>query len=145
MLYLLSSYCTQLKSYMLAELLILLSSFLRLSGALKLIRMEIFDGISTSEKQHSPVCLYIHTSGPSPQKQRSFCQELAVALCHSRLLVDGQGLTLRAWRVFLPWCCLLVCVKVCFQYAKRVQAHSRAEEVGRAHFWYFVNTLVRVR
>lgn len=145
MLYLLSSYCTQLKSYMLAELLILLSSFLRLSGALKLIRMEIFDGISTSEKQHSPVCLYIHTSGPSPQKQRSFCQELVVAACLSRLLVDGQGLTLRAWRVFLPWCRLPVCVKACFQYAKRVWARGRAGEVRQAHSWYFVNTLVQVR
>lgn len=107
-LYLLSSYCAQLKSYMLAELLILLSSFLRLNGALKLIRIESCDGISASEKQHSPVCLYTHThthtSGPSPQKQRSFCQELTVAGCLSRLLVDGQGLTLSAWRVFLPWC-----------------------------------------
>lgn len=59
-LYLLSSYCAQLKSYMLGELPILLSAFLRVKGALKLIRMELCDSISASEKQHTLLHAYTH-------------------------------------------------------------------------------------
>ncbi len=136
-LYLLSSYCAQLKSYMLAELLILLSSFLRLNGALKLIRIKSCDGISASEKQHSPVCLYshththTHTPGPSPQKQRSFCQELTVAVC-LRMVRDWH------WELGECFSHGAVCVKACFQYAKCVRARGRAGEVRRAYSWYFV-------
>jgi hypothetical protein len=59
-LYLLSSYCAQLKSFMPGELPILLSSFLRVKGALKLIRMERCDSISASEMQHTLLYAYTH-------------------------------------------------------------------------------------
>ncbi len=81
---------------------------------------------------------HTHTPGPSPQKQRSFCQELTVAVC-LRMVRDWH------WELGECFSHGAVCVKACFQYAKRVRARGRAGEVQRAYSWYFVNTLVRVR